>query len=76
MTEIKLYKYDFCNRAYDTQARAKSCEDSHEKNLEISSAVYVASNCKGMPSEIRLQNKERTKLATYRFVGVIERWSK
>ena len=73
MTEIKLYKCNFCNRAYDTQTRAKSREDSHERNLEISSAVYAASSCKGMPSEIRLQNKERTKLATYRFVDVIER---
>lgn len=73
MTEIKLYKCDFCGREYDTQEGAKSCEDSHEKDLEISSAVYAAGYCKGMPSEIRLQNKERTKLATYRFVDVVER---
>lgn len=71
MTEIKLYKCDFCNRAYDTQARAKSCEDSHEKNLEISSAVYDAGLFKGMPTEIRLENKERTKLATYKISDVV-----
>lgn len=73
MTEIKLYKCDFCGSEYTTQEKAKKCEDSHEKNLEISSAVYAASNCKGMPSEIRLQNKERTKLATYKITDVIER---
>ena len=73
MTEIKHYQCDFCGKEYDTQARAKSCEDSHEKNLEISSTVYAAGYCKGMPIEIRLQNKERTKLATYSIDDVIER---
>lgn len=73
MTEIKHYQCDFCGKEYYTQELAKSCEDSHEKDIEISSMVYDSRDCKGMPSEIRLQNKECTKLATYRFVDVIER---
>lgn len=74
MTEIKTYRCAFCGREYLTYGSAESCEDSHEKeDIEISSMVYDSRDCKGMPSEIRLQNKECTKLATYRFVDVIER---
>ena len=73
MTEIKLYKCDFCGREYPTQEKAESCEDAHEKKLEISSAIYAAGYCKDMPIEIRLENKERTKLATYKIADVIER---
>ena len=29
MTEIKLYKCDFCGREYTTQEKAKKCEDFH-----------------------------------------------
>lgn len=72
MTEIKLYKCDFCGKEYSMKERAKWCEDSHEKDLKISSAVYGICDCKGMPSVIRLQNKEHTKLATYEIAGVIE----
>lgn len=71
MTEIKLYKCDFCGREYPTQEKAKKCEDFHEKDLNISSAVYD-SYYKGMPSEIRLENKERTKLAMYKIYDVTE----
>ena len=72
MTEIKLYKCDFCGREYTTQEKAKKCEDFHEKDLNISSAVYDSYYCKGMPSEIRLENKERTKLAMYKIYDVTE----
>ena len=71
MTEIKLYKCDFCGREYPTQEKAKKCEDFHEKDLNISSVVYD-SYYKGMPSEIRLENKERTKLAMYKIYDVTE----
>ena len=72
MTEIKLYKCDFCGREYNTQEKAKSCEDSHEKDLKISSAIYSAGDYEGMPSEIRLENKECTKLATYKITDIAE----
>lgn len=49
------------------------CEDFHEKDLKISSAVYDAGDYKGMPSQIRLENKERTKLAIYKIADVTER---
>jgi len=71
MTEIKLYKCDICGKEYPTQEKAQRCEDSHEKDLKISSAVYDAGLCKGMPTEIRLENKERTKLATYKISDVV-----
>lgn len=73
MTEIKLYKCDICGKEHPTQEKAKSCEDFHEKDLKISSSVYD-SCCyyKGMPSEIRLENKERTKLAIYKIDDVTE----
>ena len=73
MTEINLYKCGFCGREYLTYGGAEFCEDSHKKDVEISSIVYDSGNCKGMPSEIRLQNKEHTKLATYKIIDVIER---
>ena len=73
MTEIKHYQCDFCGKEYYTQELAKSCEDSHEKDIEISSMVYEAGRNKGMPSQINLKNKERTKLAIYKFIDVIER---
>ena len=73
MTEIKHYRCDFCGREYSSQKMAKSCEDSHEKDIEISSMIYSHGNCKGMPSQIKLENKERTKLAIYKFIEVIER---
>ena len=72
MTEIKLYKCDFCGKEYPTQKKAQSCEDSHEKDLEISSSVYDPCYCSGMPIEIRLENKERTKLATYKITDIAE----
>lgn len=72
MTEIKLYKCDFCGREYPTQEKAKKCEDSHEKDLKISSVVYDSCYYKGMPTEIRLENKERTKLAMYKIYDVTE----
>lgn len=72
MTEIKLYKCDFCGREYTTQEKAKKCEDFHEKDLNISSVVYDSCYYKGMPSEIRLENKERTKLAIYKIYDVTE----
>lgn len=73
MTEIKLYKCDFCGKEYPTKEKAKKCEDFHEKDLNISSTVYNSCYYKGMPSEIRLENKARTKLATYKIDDVIER---
>lgn len=73
MTEIKLYKCDFCGSEYTTQEKAQLCEDFHEKDLKISSRVYNSCYCKGMPIEIRLENKERTKLATYKISDVTER---
>lgn len=73
MTEIKLYKCDFCGKEYSMKERAKWCEDSHEKDLEISSAVYDSDDRKGMPGKIRVENKERTKLAMYRLIDVMER---
>lgn len=72
MTEIKLYKCDFCGKEYPTQEKAKKCEDFHEKDLNISSVVYDSCYYKGMPSEIRLENKERTKLAIYKIYDVTE----
>ena len=72
MTEIKLYKCDFCGREYTTQEKAKKCEDFHEKDLNISSSVYDSCYCSGMPIEIRLENKERTKLATYKITDIAE----
>jgi hypothetical protein len=73
MTEIKFYRCDFCSKEYSTQGMAKWCEDSHEKDIEISSVVYEAKRNKGMPSQIKLENKERTKLAVYNIVDVVER---
>lgn len=73
MTEIKHYKCDFCGKEYSTSEKAESCENYHEKDLKISSAVYDAGLYKGMPTEIRLENKERTKLALYKICDVIER---
>lgn len=73
MTEVKHYKCDICGKEYPTQEKAKKCEDFHEKDLKISSAVYDAGLYKGMPTEIRLENKERTKLALYKICDVIER---
>ena len=72
MTEIKIYKCDFCGREYTTQEKAKKCEDFHEKDLEISSSIYDSCYGNGMPIEIRLENKERTKLAMYKIYDVIE----
>lgn len=72
MTEIKLYKCDFCNKRYSTQEEAELCEESHEKDLEISKMVYTTNICRGMPSEINVENKERTKVATYEIVDVRE----
>ena len=72
MTEIKLCKCDFCGREYTTQEKAQLCEDSHEKDLEISSSVYDPCYGNGMPIEIRLENKERTKLATYKITDIAE----
>jgi hypothetical protein len=72
MTEVKHYKCDICGKEYPTQEKAQRCEDSHEKDLKISSAVYKADYCKGMPIEIRLENKERTKLAIYEIADVTE----
>jgi len=46
MTEIKIYKCDFCGKEYSTQGMAKWCEDSHEKDIEISSMVYEAKEIK------------------------------
>ena len=68
-----LYVCDICGKEHPTQEKAKKCEDFHEKDLEISSAIYKAGYCKGMPIEIRVENKERTKLATYKIDDVIER---
>ena len=73
MTEIKHYQCNFCGKEYYTQELAKSCEDSHEKDIEISSMVYDSRDCKGMPCEIRLANKKHTKLATYKIADVTER---
>lgn len=72
MTEIKIYKCDICGKEHPTQEKAKKCEDFHEKDLNISSAVYDSCCYKGMPSEIRLENKERTKLAIYKICDVTE----
>lgn len=72
MTEIKLYKCDFCGKEYPTQEKAQLCEDSHEKDLKISSAIYSAGYYEGMPSEIRLVNKKRTKLATYKITDIAD----
>ena len=72
MTEIKLYKCDICGKEYPTQEKAQRCGDSHEKDLEISSSVYDPCCCSGMPIEIRLENKERTKLATYKITDIAE----
>lgn len=73
MTEIKLYKCDFCGKEYPTQKKAQLCEDFHEKDLKISSTVYDSFYSNGMPIEIRLENKERTKLAIYKIIDVVVR---
>lgn len=73
MTEIKLYKCDICGKEHPTRGMAQMCEGSHEKDLKISSAIYKKGYGKGMPIEIRVENKERTKLATYKISDVIER---
>lgn len=73
MTETKLYKCDFCGREYYLRERAELCESTHEKDVDISSVVYDDGNYKGMPSQVKLENKERTKLAIYKFIDVIER---
>ena len=73
MTEIKLYKCDICGKEYPSQKMAKSCEDYHEKDIEISSMVYQVNRYSGMPSQIKLENKEHTKLAIYNIVDVVER---
>lgn len=67
-----LYVCDICGKEHLTQGMAQMCEDSHEKDLEISSAIYKAGYCKGMPTEIRLENKERTKIAIYKIDDVTE----
>ena len=72
MKERILYVCDFCGSEYTTQEKAQLCEDSHEKDLEISSSVYDPCCCSGMPIEIRLENKERTKLATYKITDIAE----
>lgn len=66
MKEKILYVCDICGKEYPTQEKAQLCEDSHEKDLEISSAIYNSGYCIGMPSEIRVENKERTKIAIYK----------
>lgn len=73
MTEIKIYKCDFCGKEHPTKEKAKSCEDFHEKDLKISSSVYDYWYYNGMPIEIRLENKERTKLAIYKISDVVVR---
>lgn len=69
----KLYSCDFCGSQFSTPEEAAMCEETHEKDIEISSMVYLPGCYKGMPCEIRLENKERTKLAIYKFIDVIER---
>ena len=73
MTEIKLYKCDFCGKEYPTQKKEQLCEDFHEKDLKISSTVYDSFYSNGMPIEIRLENKERTNLAIYKIIDVVVR---
>nr|DAR78922.1 MAG TPA: hypothetical protein [Caudoviricetes sp.] len=73
MTEIKFYKCDFCGKEYDTQEEAAWCEESHEKDIEISSRVYISRCYNGMPSEINVENKEHTKVATYKIADVREK---
>lgn len=72
MKEKILYVCDICGKEHPTQEKAQLCEDSHEKDLEISSSVYDSCFCNGMPIEIRLENKERTKLATYKIIDITE----
>lgn len=72
MKEIKSYQCELCGRQFETAEKAQLCEDSHEKDLEISSSVYDPCCCSGMPIEIRLENKERTKLATYKITDIAE----
>ena len=72
MKEKILYVCDICGKEYPTQEKAQLCEDSHEKDLEISSAIYDSGYCRGMPTEIRLENKERTKIAIYKIDDVTE----
>lgn len=67
------YICELCGTEYSTKEKAKKCEDFHEKDLNISSVVYDSCYYKGMPSEIRLENKERTKLAIYKIYDVVER---
>ena len=71
MTEVKHYKCDICGKEHPTQEKAQRCEDFHEKDLKISSVVYDSCYHLGMPSEIRLENKECTKLAIYKIYDVI-----
>ena len=71
MTEIKFYKCDFCGKQYLTQEEAEMCEETHEKDIEISRMVYLYNCYEGMPSEITLYNKNRTKVATYKISDVI-----
>lgn len=68
-----LYVCDVCGKEYPTQEKAKKCEDFHEKDLKISSVVYDSCYHNGMPNEIRLENKERTKLAIYKIYDVVVR---
>lgn len=72
MTEIKLYKCDFCGDEFLTQEEAASCEESHEKDIEISRMVYVVGGHQGMPNEIEVENKNHTKVATYKICDVRE----
>lgn len=73
MTEVKHYKCDICGKEYPAQEKAKKCEDFPEKDLKISSVVYNSCYHNGMPNEIRLENKERTKLAIYKIYDVVVR---
>lgn len=73
MTEIKHYRCDFCGNSYGTQEEAEMCEETHEKDVEISRMGYLCCGYEGMPNEIRLENKKRTKVATYKIIDVIER---
>ena len=66
MTEIKLYKCDFCSRAYDTQERAKSCEYSHEKNLKFSKFEYESH--RKMPEYVTFESAGDTLKVTYHLI--------
>ena len=71
MKEVKLYSCDFCGSQFSTPEEAAMCEETHEKDIEISSMVYLPGRYKGMPSEIKFENKERTKFATYKISDVV-----